>query len=75
MVSFLFWNLNNRNIYDIVAKIALRNDIDIIMLVETSFMPAALLEKLNEGNVAKLLAAFFKCLGGSHTPCSPGTCA
>ncbi len=48
MVSFLFWNLNNKNIEDIVAKIALRNNIDVIMLVEVSFGPVSLLEKLNK---------------------------
>ena len=51
MVSFLFWNLNKKNIPNIITNIALSYDIDIIMLAECEIDPSILLSKLNEHEV------------------------
>ena len=51
MVSFLFWNLNRKNIPNIITNIALMYDIDIIMLVECEIDPGILLSKLNKNEV------------------------
>lgn len=47
MVSFLFWNLNNKCITESVARLALMHQIDILMLVECSIQPFDLLNSLN----------------------------
>lgn len=52
MVSFLFWNLNRSPLEGILANLALRNQIDVLVLVESSIAPAALLKSLNRDNGA-----------------------
>lgn len=51
MVSFLFWNLNRKDISNIVTNIVLLYDIDIIMLAECEIDPSILLSKLNRYEV------------------------
>ena len=47
MTSFLFWNLNRQSPREIVANLALRYEVDVLMLVECSIAPGVLLEALN----------------------------
>lgn len=48
MVSFLFWNIKNNPIQPIIANLALRHEVDVIMLAECNVAPANLLSILNE---------------------------
>jgi hypothetical protein len=48
MTSFLFWNIKNNPIESIIARLALRHEIDVIMLAECNIAPATLLLTLNE---------------------------
>jgi len=47
MTSFLYWNLNAKPRSEIVARLAYRHDIDVIMLAECSIPPVVLLSELN----------------------------
>jgi endonuclease/exonuclease/phosphatase family metal-dependent hydrolase len=47
MLTFLFWNLANRDIAPVVAALALEHKVDILMLVENAIPPARLLRLLN----------------------------
>lgn len=47
MTAFLFWNLNRKPLQTIVANLALRYEVDVIMLAECSITPDALLRTLN----------------------------
>ena len=47
MASFLFWNLNGKPVQKIVANVALRYEVDVLMLVKCSIAPSVLLEALN----------------------------
>lgn len=48
MITFLFWNINSRPITHIVSDITLKNDIDVLMLVESNIPPENLLRNLNK---------------------------
>jgi len=47
MTSFLFWNLNRKPLQNIVANLAFRYEVDVLMLVECSIEPGVLLTTLN----------------------------
>lgn len=47
MIGFLFWNLNKKPLQNLIANLASRYEVDVLMLVECSIPPAALLETLN----------------------------
>ncbi|MBI4965860.1 MAG: endonuclease/exonuclease/phosphatase family protein [Desulfomonile tiedjei] len=47
MTAFMFWNVNSRPRGEIIANLARRHDVDVIMLAECSISPAALLSELN----------------------------
>ena len=48
MITFLFWNIKNNPIQSIIARLALRHEVDVIMLAECDIAPATLLLTLNE---------------------------
>jgi hypothetical protein len=48
MTSFLFWNIRNNPIQSIIANLALRHEVDVLMLAECNIAPATLLLALNE---------------------------
>jgi hypothetical protein len=50
MTSFLFWNIKNNPIESIIARLALRHEIDVIMLAECNIAPYILLSELKEYN-------------------------
>ena len=47
MVTFLFWNLNQKPLQSAVAKLTLQHEVDVLMLVESIIPPALLLKELN----------------------------
>jgi hypothetical protein len=47
MLTFLFWNLRNNPIQDLVARLAQRHDVDVLILAECSISPVAMLPALN----------------------------
>ena len=47
MTSFLFWNLNGKPLESLVANLARRHEVDVIMLAECETAPARLLRELN----------------------------
>jgi hypothetical protein len=47
MISLLFWNLNNKALIKSVTNLVLKNQIDILMLVECPIEPVDLLNSLN----------------------------
>jgi hypothetical protein len=50
MLTFLFWNLDGRAIPNVVANLARRHDVDVLMLAECAIPVPALLQELNRGN-------------------------
>jgi hypothetical protein len=50
MVNFLFWNIKNKSLEDIIASIAINRRIDVIMLTECAMDPVIILKKLNYNN-------------------------
>jgi len=57
MVSFLFWNIKNNPIQSIITRLALRHEVDVIMLAECDIAPYILLSELKKhnGNVYKFI--------------------
>lgn len=49
MISFLFWNLNRKPLYRIVANLALEYEVDVLMLTECLIPAETLLIELNRG--------------------------
>jgi len=49
MLSFLFWNIGKKPVQDSIANLALRYELDLIMLTESSIAPAVMLNTLNQG--------------------------
>jgi len=47
MTAFLFWNLNAKPRSEIIANLARRHDVDVIILAECSIPPVVLLSELN----------------------------
>lgn len=47
MTTFLFWNVNRKDLSDLIADVALERSVDVIMLAECRVPPADLLRKLN----------------------------
>ena len=47
MVTFLFWNLNKKPRQEIVARLAHRHEVDVVMLAECAIAPATMLQTLN----------------------------
>jgi hypothetical protein len=43
MISFLFWNIKNNPIQSIIARLALRHEVDVIMLAECDDIPPCIL--------------------------------
>jgi len=48
-VRFLFWNTNQRPVEPIVARLAQRHDVDLLVLAESALSPERLLGLLNPG--------------------------
>ena len=47
MLSFLFWNINNKNLSQQISNIVLENNIDVLVLAECMIAPHELLNLLN----------------------------
>jgi uncharacterized protein YaiI (UPF0178 family) len=47
MITFLFWNIKNNPIQSIIARLALRHEVDVIMLAEYNIEVDKLLSELN----------------------------
>lgn len=47
MITFLFWNLKRNPLQEIVASLAMRREVDVIMLAECTIPPAVMLKSLN----------------------------
>lgn len=47
MTTFLFWNLNRKSLCNVVANLAWRHDIDVLMLAESATSAATMLKALN----------------------------
>ena len=52
MIKFLFWNLNNKPLGEFVKNLALRRQVDVLMLAECSIKPETILELLNPNPTA-----------------------
>jgi len=50
ITTFLFWNINRRPIQSIIRKLALRHQVDVIMLAECEIQPGTMLSVLNQDN-------------------------
>lgn len=48
MVTFLFWNIGNRRLNEIICRLVARHDVDMLMLTECAMEPYEVLETLNE---------------------------
>jgi hypothetical protein len=48
ITTFLFWNINKRPIPSIIRKLALRHQVDVIMLAECGIPPEIMLSSLNQ---------------------------
>jgi hypothetical protein len=57
MTTFLFWNLKNKPLKDVIASIALNYDIDILIFVEYSIENSDLLMILNKNNMGEYFYA------------------
>jgi hypothetical protein len=53
MISFLFWNLNQNSLQEIVSRLAARHEVDVLMLTECSIEPNELLTNLNQQDKPK----------------------
>jgi exonuclease III len=53
MINFLFWNLKNKRLEPIIAKLALKYEVDILMFAECIIIPDELVSILNKstGNI------------------------
>ncbi|HKV41841.1 MAG TPA: endonuclease/exonuclease/phosphatase family protein [Blastocatellia bacterium] len=49
MITFLFWNLNDRPIAELVARLTKEHDVDVLILAECSISIADILNALNQG--------------------------
>ena len=49
MTSFLFWNINRKDLKKSIARLARRYEIDVLMLAECQIEPGILLNELNGG--------------------------
>lgn len=47
MTTFLFWNLKNKPLTEIIGRLAFQHEIDVLMFAEFSIEPALLLKELN----------------------------
>ena len=47
MLSFLFWNINNKNLCEQIHSIVKNNDIDVLALAESKIPPQDILNELN----------------------------
>ena len=47
MTAFLFWNINRNALRPLVTDLAIRHDINVLMLAESEIEPSALLRELN----------------------------
>ncbi len=52
MLTFLFWNIDNEPIGDVITHLALMHGVDILILAESALPPPELLLKLNEQKTA-----------------------
>jgi hypothetical protein len=50
MLTFLFWNLNNRPLEDRVRRLVIRHEVDVLILTECTIPPVTMLRALNTGN-------------------------
>jgi endonuclease/exonuclease/phosphatase family metal-dependent hydrolase len=53
MATFLFWNINRKPIEKIIANLAARHEVDVLMLAECAIPSGNLLEALNQDNEFK----------------------
>jgi hypothetical protein len=58
MLTFLFWNLNGRPLHPLVARLAQRESIDVLVLAECEVAYFDLLNTLNTGNLRKYVMPF-----------------
>ena len=62
MTTFLFWNLNNKPLQDTIAHLVQKHRIDVIVLGESSILPANLLLTLNpKGRADYFYAPGYAC--------------
>jgi len=59
MTSFLFWNINRKNLQRSIARLAWRYEVDVLMLAECEIEIGVLLRELNDGGR----------FGYHHSPC------
>jgi hypothetical protein len=48
IITFLFWNINNRPIESLITNLALMHEVDVIMLAECDILPDTMLSLLNQ---------------------------
>lgn len=53
MMTFLFWNINRKPIGKIIASLAVRHEVDVLMLAECTILPGDLLLELNRKSEIK----------------------
>jgi hypothetical protein len=61
MTTFLFWNVNKNPLQKIIANLALRYSIDVLILVESLIQPIELLRLLNSSDVPRYNYAPGEC--------------
>ncbi|HEX9925912.1 MAG TPA: endonuclease/exonuclease/phosphatase family protein [Anaerolineae bacterium] len=61
MITFLFWNLNQKPLESMVANLTLRHDVDILMLVECKILSATILQTLNSIDKAQYFFTRSNC--------------
>jgi hypothetical protein len=54
MATFLFWNISKNNRYNDIVTLCHENEVDILILAESTIKETILLKVLNTGQRAKL---------------------
>ncbi len=50
MTSFLFWNINGKDLLPLITDLVWHNDVDVLMLAESRIEPGLLLDSLNRAD-------------------------
>lgn len=61
MVTFLFWNLNQKSLEGRVAKLAEKYEVDIIILAECSISPQSMVDALHQRTACRFNLPFSIC--------------
>lgn len=61
MVTFLFWNLNQKSLKGSVAKLAEKYEVDIIILAECSITPQSMVDALHRRTGRRFSSPFSTC--------------